>query len=148
MFLRGSPYLPRTRSSPTHLRSVCSRAYLFQHTRQFAEKRRFWEVVIFFFNFQLWYNRKREKNEQTTRRKSTNRRRIGLFALLATGLHVALRATYYRRSHVGAQRPIIVFPPSRAGPSGGNRAWEWFYLEWITRRIVTVMAGFDDVARP
>lgn len=52
-------------------------------------------------------------------------------------------ATYYRRSHVGAQRPIIVFPPGRPA---GKRAWEWFYLEWITGRIVTVMAGFDVVA--
>ena len=49
-------------------------------------------------------------------------------------------AMYYRRSHVGAQQPIIVFPPGR---STGKPAWEWFYLEWITGRIVMVMAGFD-----
>lgn len=50
---------------------------------------------------------------------------------LARESHVARR--YYRRSHVGAQRPIIVFPPDRPV---GKRAWEWFYLEWITGRIV------------
>jgi len=58
----------------------------------------------------------REK-KRFRRHESTNQGGIGLSSLASRP------PTYYRGSHVGAQRAIIVFPPG-AGRGGGKRAWE------------------------
>lgn len=78
--------------------------------------------------------RRKKKGKGTERKKKKERGERKYKAEVNEPRNQALPflrvSKYYRWSHVGAQRPIIVFPRPTIQE---KQACEWFYFQWIAR---------------